>query len=86
MIPQEADQTHIEYGFPVTLSTSLNTDISLVYCGVAYSNETSTVYDVFMNFFVFPCEIREINKRGVKISCGGSPKITKKINVSPRLF
>ena len=47
--------------------------LSLVYCGAAYTNETSRVYDLFMNFFVFPREIREINKRGV-----GSQKITKK--------
>ena len=31
-----------------------------------------------MNFFVVPREIGEINKRGDQISCGGSPKITKK--------
>ena len=43
---------------------------------------------LFMSFFVIPREIREINKPGggVKISCGGSAKITKKINVSPRFI
>ena len=38
--------------------------VFLVYCGAAYTNETSRVYDLFMNFFVFPRELREINKRG----------------------
>ena len=59
-----------------------------MYCGAAYSNETSTVYVLFMSFFVIPREIREINKPGggVKISCGGSAEITKKINVSPRFI
>ena len=47
--------------------------VFLVYCGAAYTNETSRVYDLFMNFFIFPREIREINKRGL-----GSQKITKK--------
>ena len=30
----------------------------------AYSNQTSTVYGIFMNFFVIPREIQEINEWG----------------------
>ena len=56
----------------LTLLTSLNIGISSI-LRTAYTNETSRVYDLFMNFFVFPREIREINKRGV-----GSQKVTKK--------
>ena len=47
--------------------------VFLVYYGAAYTNETSRVYDLFMNFFLFPREMREINKRVL-----GSQKITKK--------
>ena len=57
-----------------------------MYCGAAYSNETSTVYVLFMNFFVIPREINKPGGGGVKISCGRSAKITKKINVSPRFI
>ena len=39
-----------------------------VYCKAAYTNETSRVYDIFVNFCVAP---REINKQGLQ-------KITKK--------
>ena len=61
----------------------------MVYCEATYSNEISTVYDIFMNFFVIPREIQEINKQGIKISCGGggggSCKNHDKINI-PCLF
>ena len=40
-----------------TLLTSLNIGKFLVYCGAAYSNKTSRVYDIFMSFSVFPREI-----------------------------
>ena len=40
--------------------TSLSTSVFLVNCGAAYTNETSRVYDIFMNFCVVPREIREI--------------------------
>ena len=37
-----------------------------------------------MNFFAFPHEIRKINKRGVKISCGGvSKNHEKNIRLAP---
>ena len=52
--------------------------VFLVYCGAAYTNETSRVYDLFMNFFVFPREIREINK-----TAGGVSKNYEKINAAP---
>ena len=42
--------------------------VFLVYCGAAYTNETSRVYDLFMNFFVFPREICEVNKTGGGVS------------------
>ena len=47
-----------------------STSVFLVYCGAAYSNETSKVYDIFMNICVAPREVREIDKRG-----GGQNKL-----------
>ena len=55
--------------------------VFLVYCGAAYTNETSRVYDLFMNFFVFPREIRELNKTG-----GGVSKNYEKINAAPPVY
>ena len=43
----------------LTLLISLNIGI-LVYCGAAYTNKTSRVCDIFMNFFVFPRKNREL--------------------------
>ena len=59
--------------------------IALVLTSLVWSrlNETSRVCDIFMNFCVVSREIREIDKRGVKIICGGSPKIMKYINALP---
>ena len=38
--------------------------LAFLYCGATYSNDTSIVYDIFMNFFVVPREFPEINERG----------------------
>ena len=55
--------------------------VFLAYCGATYTNKTLRVYDLFMNFFVFPPEIREINKTG-----GGVSKNYEKINAPPVYF
>ena len=61
--------------------------VFLVYCGAAYSNQTSTVYDIFMNFFVIPREIQEINKQGLKISCKNQfCKNHEKVDAPPPSF
>ena len=56
----------------LTLLALLNIGTFLVYYGASYTNQTSRVYDIFMNFCVATREIREINKwGGGKISCVG---------------
>ena len=68
----------------LTLLTSLNIGISsILQSGLRkwVSNETSKVYDGFMNFLI-PCEIQGTDKEVVKISCrGGVYKNHEKINL-----
>ena len=65
----------------LTLLTSLNIGISSILQSCLrkwVSNETSKVYDGFMNFLI-PCEIRGTDKEGGQNKLqGGSIKITKK--------
>ena len=53
-----------------TLFILLNIDINSILR--SHSDETSRVYDIFMNFFVIPHEIREINKHGSQNKLQGS--------------
>ena len=63
-----------------------------MYCGAAYTNETSRVYDIFMNFCVVPREMREIYKRGegaqnkLRGGGGGVQKSRKNICSPPIYF
>ena len=72
----------------LTLLALLNIGTFLVYYGASYTNQTSRVYDIFMNFCVATREIREINKRGGggQNKLQGVSKNHEKINVPPRLF
>ena len=49
-----------------TVLTLLSIGVSQVYCGAAYSKETSRIFDIIllMNFFTIPHEIQKINKLG----------------------
>ena len=68
-------------GLSLTLLTSLNIGISSILQSCLrkwVSNETSKVYDGFMNLLI-PCEIRGTDKEGGQNKLqGGSIKITKK--------
>ena len=75
----------MKIGLPLlTLLSPLNIGTSSILRSPAYTNETSRVYDIFMNFCVVLREIREVNKRGGgQNKLRGSPKIPKKYPPTP---